>query len=233
MALTREHLEKLAQDEMERLFTTIPRARAFHSGAWIDRDYYIRHVMETILRIRLNNEVDAYSLHKMGSRDLVLAQRLAQHLAEEYGHEDLFLRDLEASGVTKAQVDATSVFPSTKELIGFMYLAINEDGPLPTMVWDWFVEWYSDRYNGVITNKAAHEYGDGLVRGSLAHIHYDESHDHDDLMWGSVVRAMALAGDDAKASAYLRHYIRAVGRYFDELYQSTVGARALGRPVSV
>lgn len=221
----RERLEKVAQDAMEDLFTRVPKAREFHAGEWIDKEYYQRHLMETVLRIRLNNEVDAYGLYKIGYKDNRLGATLAQYLAEEYGHEDLFIRDIARFGVSREELDATSVFPSTEKLIGYLYFGINQHGPLPTMVWNWFVEWYSDRFNGVITQHAADTYGAQMVRGSSAHIQYDESHDHDDLMWTAVERAINGWGDYETAERYLVNFVDLIGDYFTELHDSTFGAR--------
>lgn len=218
----RDRLEKVAHEGMERLFTTAPQAREFHEGVWIDREYYRRHLVETVLRIRLNNEVDAYGLYKIGYRDNRLAATLAQYLAEEYGHEGMFLRDIGRFGLTKDDVDALQVFPSTEKLMGYLYFAINQHGPLPTMVWNWFVEWYSDRYNGVITKHAAEVFGVDMVKGSQAHIAYDESHDHDDLMWSAVERAIKGWGDFDTAERYLATFIDLIAEYFRELHAATV-----------
>ena len=178
--------------------------------------------METVLRIRLNNEVDAFALYKVGFRDNNIAQILAHYLAEEYGHEGLFLRDIEKFGLTEAQVNAIQPFHSTDKLIGFIYLSIGRDGPLPTMVWNWLVEWYSDRYNKTITVAAAQAFGHDLVKGSLGHIQYDESHNHDDLMWSAVQHAIDNWGGIEKAESYLRNFVALIGEYFDELRQATV-----------
>jgi hypothetical protein len=221
----RDQLEKVTAARMELLFERVPGTREFHEGKWIEPQYYQRHLLETILRIRLNNEVDAYGLYKIGYKDNKLAATLARYLAEEYGHEGMFLRDLERFGLSKDQVDATRVFPATEKLIGYLYFAINQHGPLPTMIWNWFVEWYSDRYNGVITDHAAEVFGSEMVRGSHAHIAYDESHNHDDLMWSAVERAISGWGDYETAENYLVNFIDLIGDYFRELYEGTVDAK--------
>lgn len=224
--MSRERLEKIAADNMQRLFDTVPRAREFHENTWIDRDYYVRHLVETVLRIRLNNEVDAYGLYKVGWKDQRLAATLARYLAEENGHEGMFLRDLKQFGLSKDDVDAIRPFPSTEYLIGYMYFSINQDGPLPTTVWNWFVEWYSDRYNPGITKHAADVFGIDMVKGSQAHIDYDESHDHDDLMWSTVERAISGWSDFASAERHLVNFIDLVRLYFTELHASTVGKQS-------
>jgi hypothetical protein len=183
----------------------------------------VRHLVETVLRIRLNNEVDAYGLYKVGSKDHRLAATLAQYLSEENNHEGMFLRDLKQFGLSKDTVDATRPFASTEYLIGYLYHSINNDGPLPTAVWNWFVEWYSDRYNPGITDHAARVYGGEMVKGSHGHIAYDESHDHDDLMWSTIERSVNGWGTYADAERHLVNFVDLVGLYFAELHASTVG----------
>ncbi|MFB7248873.1 hypothetical protein CW362_30235 [Streptomyces populi] len=225
--MSRDRLEKLAEEHMEKLFTKVPKAREFHAGEWTDQDYYRRHLVETVLRIRLNNEVDAYGLYKVGYKDHRLAATLARYLSEENNHEGMFLRDLKKFGLSKEDVDATRPFASTEYLIGYLYFSINQDGPLPTAVWNWFVEWYSDKYNPTITKNAAEVFGLDMVKGSQAHIDYDEAHDHDELMWSTVERAVAGWGEFSDAERHLVNFVDLIALYFTELHESTVAAQAL------
>ncbi|MER5886124.1 iron-containing redox enzyme family protein [Streptomyces sp. NPDC001941] len=223
--LDRQRFESLAAELLEKQFQRVPKLRELHQGEWIDRDYYVRHITETVLRIRLNNEVDAYALYRVGSKDDVLAAKLARYLAEEYGHEHMFTRDLERFGLTIEQLDATPVFPSTAMLMGYLRMEADRSGPAPTAIWDWFVEWYSDRYNPVITEKASAEFGPEFVHGTKAHIAFDESHDHDDLMFRTISRAVEKFSTPEAAEGYLTTFISLIGDYFTELYETTVGAR--------
>ena len=224
--LDRARLQTLAAELMEKQFARVPKMRELHSGEWTDREYYIRHIVETVLRIRLNNEVDTYALYKVGSQDDALAARLAKYLAEEFGHEGMFTRDLAKLGYSIEQLNATPVFPATYKLMGYLRLAADTRGPAPTTVWDWFVEWYSDRYNQVITDRVKEAYGEEFTRGAQAHLDFDESHDHDELMFRTVSRAIERFGTAEQAYADLEIYIDLIGDYFNELYEATVGRRA-------
>lgn len=228
--LDRERLQKLAQESVERQFDRVPKMREFHTGEWTDREYFVRHKTETVLRIRLNNEVDSYALFKVGSKDDALAAKLAQYLAEEYGHENMFTRDLVKFGLTLDELNATPVFPSTAKLMGYLRLAADSRGPAPTTVWDWFVEWYSDRYNQIILNKATEEFGKEYTRGSQTHLDFDEDHDHDELMFKTVSLAVEGFGSVEQAYQDLVTYIDLIGDYFAELYEATVGRRAEATP---
>ncbi|MFF5011943.1 hypothetical protein [Streptomyces sp. NPDC001165] len=223
--LDRARLEALAAELLEKQFDRVPKLRELHRGEWIDRDYYVRHITETVLRIRLNNEVDSYALYKVGSQDDNLAAKLARYLAEEFGHENMFTKDLRKFGLTVDELDATPVFPSTAKLMGYLRLEADRSGPAPTTIWDWFVEWYSDRYNPVITAKAEQEFGKEYVHGTRAHLAFDEDHDHDELMFRTVSRAVEKFSTPEQAEVYLTVFIDLIGDYFSELYESTVGAR--------
>ncbi|WP_051967504.1 iron-containing redox enzyme family protein [Kitasatospora mediocidica] len=223
--LDREHLESLAAELMEKQFQRVPKMRELHAGEWTDRAYYIRHITETVLRIRLNNEVDTYALFKVGSKDDSLAAKLAKYLAEEFGHESMFTRDLVKFGLTLEELEETEVFPSTKKLMGYLRLEADTRGPAPTTVWDWFVEWYSDRYNPTITAKAAQDFGREFVQGTQTHIEFDESHDHDELMFRTVSRAVEVFGSPRKAYADLTTFVELIGDYYAELYELTVASK--------
>jgi len=216
--LSREEAERHAAAEMEKLFDRVPKARAFHDGTFMEREYYARHLLETIVRIRLNNEVDTYCLHRISIGQNKLAATLATYLAEEFGHDDMFLADLRRFGISAPEVERARPFHSTELLIGYMYYAIDHEGPLATMVWNWFVEWYSDRYNLVITRSAAKRFGEEMVRGSMRHIGVDDNEDHVGLMFKTIEQAMRSSEDGERAKRYLTHFVRLVGDYFQELH---------------
>ena len=222
MNLSRAELDDTLVTSLEQQFERVPMMREFHAGQWMHRDYYLRHLVEIVLRIRLNNEVDSYALSRVGSSDDHLAAILAQYLAEEYGHEHMFMRDIKQLGGTEQLVNETRPFLSTELLMGYLHLSVNKQGPAPTTVWNYFVEWYSDRYNQVITDRARAEYGEDALRGSQAHLDFDEGHDHDELMWKVVDRAVNKWSDRETALRYAKAFVTLSGDYFAELYESTV-----------
>lgn len=222
---TVEQAKNHATQQMERLFARVPFAGEFHAGTATHPEYYKRHLMETVLRIRLNNEVDAYCLYKIGYKNNKLAVKLAKYLAEELGHENFFLQDLKGLGVEKETLDATPPFFSTDKLIGYLYHSINQDGPMPTMVWNWFVEWYSDTYNKIITEKATNVVGEKGTKGFKKHIEFDEDHDHIGLMFGTVEQTVNSEKDHQKVKDYLTNFIALLGEYFQELHDATIAKK--------
>lgn len=220
--LSQQDAEKFFLTEMEEMFKRIPYTREFHTGHSTHLEYYKRHVVEIILRIKLNNEVDAYSLYKIGYRDNLLSKKLATYLSEEYGHEAFFMNDLIAMGLTEKQVNDTEPFFATKKLIGYIYYSIMQDGAMPTMVWNWLVELYSDTYNSIITNKFGQEYGKEKVQGSLKHLAFDEKHDHLSLMFSTVLATAKKPEDVEKIKMYITNFVSLIGDYYQELHDSTI-----------
>lgn len=225
---TVEQAKNHATQQMEKLFARVPFSKDFHTGVASHPEYYKRHLMETVLRIRLNNEVDSYCLYKIGYKNNKLAVKLAKYLAEEFGHENFFLQDLKGLGVEKETLDATPPFFSTQKLIGYLYHSINQDGPMPTMVWNWFVEWYSDTYNKTITERATNVVGEKGTKGFKKHIEFDEEHDHISLMFGTVEQTVNSPADHQKVKDYLTNFVELIGEYFQELHDATIAKKPRG-----
>lgn len=218
----RLELEEHLEAEMGKLFDSVPYAREFHEGAATDLKYYVRHMSEAVIRIILNNEADAYCLYKVASQNHQASKILIKYLAEEYGHDELLLSDLELFGISKDKVLQTRPFFSTQLLMSYLHFSVNTDGLLPTMLWNWFVEWYSERFNVIITDKARKEFGDDKVEGTQAHLQLDDNLDHADGVYLAVQSLIVGDGELLKAKEYLANFIKLVGMYFQELYDATM-----------
>jgi hypothetical protein len=223
--LNRAALEARAVARTEESFERVPMLREFHEGKWVDREFYQRWVVEVVLQIRMSNVADAYGLYKACHGDQRLAVKLARYLAEELGHEHMLIADLAKFGVTAAQIETTTVFPATSKVMGYLRLATDERGPAPVAMWDWYLEWWSDRYAQAVTDAASREFGVDHTRGQAAHIGLDESLGHDDLMFETVARAVELYGTVESAYRDLDIFVDLCTEKFAQLHASTVGAR--------
>ena len=221
--------ENHAIGRMEALFRSVPYTNDFHLGNSTDREYYKRHLLEAVIRIGLNNDVDTYCLHKIVSNNIPVAKKLLDYLTEEYGHDAMISRDLERFGITQQDIENTVPLFSTKLLIAFMYYEIDKEGAMPTVVWNWFVEWYSHRYNMIITEKAEQEFGHNTVRNSLAHLKINEEMTHEDDMTSALCLLIRDRADLDRAKQYLASYIQLIGMYFQELYNVTIGSQNIQR----
>jgi hypothetical protein len=219
-------IEDHVLQEIEKFFNRVPFAREFHEAKWTNREYYKRHIIEAILRIDLNNEVDAYCLYKISCRNKSIAKKLVTYLAEEYGHDSFFINDLKEFGIEEEEILNTQPFFSTQLLIGYLYYSIESDGAMPTIVWNWLVEWYSNRYNTKITMKAEEEFGIKKVEGVMAHLQIDRDENHLGDMFSALEEVIKGEKNEEKVKQYLTNFIKLIGMYFQELHDQTIVAQS-------
>ncbi|MFE9454375.1 iron-containing redox enzyme family protein [Streptomyces sp. NPDC006739] len=224
--LDRERLENLALELTHKQFDQVPLLREWHEGTWTDREFYKRYMVEVVLQIRLNNVADAYALYKASYGDYRLAAKLARYLADEIGHEGMFVKDLAHLGVTLEEINATDVYPATAKTMGYLRIATDERGPAPVALWDWYLEWWSDRYMQAITDAAAREFGAQCTRGAQAHIDLDDSHGHDDMMFATTAQAVEVYGSAEKAYADLAIFLDLGTELYTQMFDETVASRA-------
>lgn len=212
-----KELENHIISEMTNLFEKNPLCRDFHEGDWFDKDYYKKHILECVLRIRLNNQLDALAVKKATETDLTLAKSLAYYLYDEIGHEDLFYSDLVGMGMSKKEIEDSSVLSSTVALIGYLKESVEQQGAGPAVLWDYFLEVYSDRFNRKITEKAEKHLERESTKGAMSHIITDETEDHVGLMSGMLARVVKNDLDLQNAKNHISICINFVGQYFKEL----------------
>lgn len=218
---TLDRAKSVVDQEMQRIFDTVPYTHAFHTARAFDRGYYQRHILECVLRIHLNNDLDAYAVSRIASSDPMLAKQLSYYLYDELGHDNFFINDLNSMGVSGEEIAAASTFFSTKLLMGYLFFEVEKEGALPAVMWDWFVEYYGLKYNPGITANAEKNLGRLATKGASTHVGTDQTEDHPALMFKMVKRAVRSESDARKAEEYLRRSIQLVGMYFQELFEMT------------
>lgn len=219
---TRAELEAHLTIQMEYLFQTMPYAHAFHEGQEITQHFYARHMIEAVIRIRLNNALDAYCLSKISYNNPSLAKLLLDYLAEEFDHDEFLIKDLEMLGVSRDEINNTEPMFSTQILMAYLHSSINKHGALPDILWNWFVEWYSSKYNIKITEKARDEFGINNVQGALTHLKIDTEKEHLDRMSSALACLVLTEADIDLARRYLTRFVSFVGMYLKELHETTI-----------
>jgi hypothetical protein len=196
--------------------------RDFHSGRFPSEACFVRSLVEDVLRMQENDEVDLLCLNRIGFEDRPLAIALLDYLREEATHADLLIHDLSAFGLTPEAVALESPLFSTQLLIGYLHRAIYRHGPLPSLVWAWFVEWYSEQYNPRIMECAQTLYGAHKLQGTLAHMRIDDREKHCTTMANLLEARLVTRRAQQEAAGFASHYIRLVGMYYRELFEVAV-----------
>lgn len=200
---------------------TVPYAQHFE-GETIHKSYYIRHLMETIWRIRLLRVSDARALSEIAKLSPKAAQIWANYEMEEMIHDELFLQDLEKQGVSKEEVLNTEPYLSTKLLTGYFFYLLEHEGPLGIVAYSYLVEYVNVRLDAQKLSKMEKNLGKDMIKGQLMHAHTDEHDDHPGEVW-QVIRYLINSEEDIeKLYRYLDECQDILAMYFNEIYQDTV-----------
>lgn len=203
-------------------FTKDQVMKDFHTGDWFNEEYYKRHILECVIRIHLNNELDAHAVQTAAINNISAAKQLAYYLYDEFGHDEMFGQDLVKYGYTKADIQTNNAFPETWKLMGYLNLCVSKFGPLAAITWDWFLEYYGDKFNSFITQKASANMGNPLVSGAASHVAFDEAENHSDMMNNMLSSVIKNEDDLEKAIIHIKAFIPMVGEYFKALRTETL-----------
>jgi len=213
-ALTK--LSARAEELLDRMLQSNAFLNAFHEGTQTHRELYRRHILETAMRIRMNNAVDSFALANTIRND-PLAKYFLTYLHEEYGHDRMFEEDLRMMGLSDDDLAEAEPFFSTELLMSFLWQSVHRDGMLPALVWNWLVEWYSARYNQRITDAAATVVGNESVRQATRHLELDDEMEHEDALTHALTSLIERDGTLEKAEYYVDCFVRLIEMYFQEL----------------
>jgi hypothetical protein len=209
-------LEDRAAKQLDRMLASSAFLKGFHEGTETHQGFYRRHILETAIRIRMNNEVDSFALTKT-IRDDRAAEQLLAYLHEEYGHDRMFEEDLRVMGLSERDLAEAEPLFATELLMAFLWRAVEKDGMLPALLWDWLVEWYSARYNPQITETAATVVGPESVRQATRHLELDEELEHEDGLTDALTTLIERDDSFRKAEQYLDRFVQLIEMYFREL----------------
>ncbi|NEO96077.1 MAG: hypothetical protein F6K56_40395 [Moorea sp. SIO3G5] len=218
-----ESLDYILRQEVERILATVPYAgHLTDENHELDEEYYLRHRIETIKRIRMTSKTDALALAHMVDEDYEAARLWGRYTAQELNHDLLFMKDLRQHGYTDEMVAAIEPFPSTMAMIDYLKNQIESIGSLPALAYSIFTEWNSERASAKVVEKAEKKYSKSFVSGSKAHVVTDETQDHYKIMLDIAHTLLAKKGDEKILIMLLKDISVFMGDYFDELYEQTV-----------
>ncbi len=106
--------------------------------------------------------------------------------------------------------------------MGYLNLCVSKFGPLAAVIWDWFLEYYGDKYNPFITQKASANMGQPSVNGAASHVTFDEAEDHSGMMNNMLASVIKDEKDLEKAMTHIRTFEPMVGEYFQALRAATL-----------
>ncbi len=208
---------------IKHFYDNIPYARHQLEAEHINLEYYKRHNIETILRLRRKRTIDALAIRYFTKVDPVTAKAWAHYTDDEMLHDRLFAADLEKVGVSKEEIYSTEPLLSTMLLTGYLQYGIEYEGtPLALIASVYFVEYVTTRTQPDWLDNLEKSLGKDHIKGQRAHVGTDLNDAHDDFVWNVLVNLVHAPADEQKVLVHLRDIYQLWQMYFLELYQLTV-----------
>lgn len=222
----RKRVDAILDTYIKDFYETVPFAQHQKNAAELNLDYYKRHNIETILRLRRKRTIDALAIKYFTKVDPVQAKAWAHYTDDEMLHDRLFAADLAKVGVTKDQIYSTEPMLSTKLLTGYLQYGMEfEDSPLALIASVYFVEYVTTRTQPEWLDNLESVLGQENVKGARAHVNTDLDDDHDDFVWRVMSTLVTTDADEQKVVEHLDHVYWLWKLYFVELHQLTVLGR--------
>jgi hypothetical protein len=219
----RETVDNFLEGLIPKFYDEVPYATHQKDSASVNLNYYTRHTIETILRLRLKRSVDALTILYFTKRDPQLAKLWAAYTEDEMLHDAWFVADLNKVGVLRDQIYATEPLLATKLLQGYFYYGFEHEGtPLAALCSSYFIEYTTVRTQPEWLDNLQASLGEDKVRGARAHVHHDVLDEHVDLVWKVLTTFVVSADDERRVVAHMQDIYRLFVAYFTELYESTV-----------
>ncbi|HEU4408192.1 MAG TPA: iron-containing redox enzyme family protein [Polyangiaceae bacterium] len=221
----RQRVDRRLDELLEKGYRDAPVMRELASSKQVDRELFVRHTIETILRIRLGRVANSKCLAHLAMTDPFAAKKWAKYTEEEMLHDRLFLKDLVNLGLNEADVYGTDTFAATKLLQGYLYYTLEHEGPRGVLTKSYFLEYMSDRTQRAWNENVKRSLGDQAVKGSQAHVNFDDDHDHGTDVWNVLMSLVKSSTDEERVLYHLGVYYQVFLMYFTELSTTARTAR--------
>ena len=195
------------------------------NAANVDINYFIRHSIETVLRIRHKRMIDALVIHYFTKHNPTLAKAWAHYIEDEMLHGKLFARDIQKlSGLSLDDIyEQYQPLFSTQLLNGYFYYTLEHEGPLAAITSAYFLEYTTRKTQPEWLDNLERIFGKENLKGARAHVEHDIRDNHNDFVWEVL---SALIVNEKVEACFFTHLHRIYGlfaAYFLDVHQQTLG----------
>ncbi len=191
----------------------------------VDRQYFVRHSIETVLRIRHKRMIDALVIHYFTKHNPKLAKAWAHYTEDEMLHGHLFARDTEKlAGISLEEIyQQYEPLFSTQLLNGYFYFTLEHEGPLAAITSAYFLEYTTRMTQPEWLDNLEKVFGKDKLLGARGHVNHDIRDNHNNFVWDVL---SALITSEEIEQRFFMHLDRIYGlfmAYFLDVYQVTLG----------
>lgn len=224
----RKKADQLLDNLIKEFYSEVPYATHFMTASKAHPEYYKRHTIETILRLRMKRTVDALAIKYFTLYDPIRAQAWCQYGYEEMLHDiEYFMNDLNKIGVSAKEVYETEPLFSTKLLTGYYQWGMEyEKCPLALISSVYFMEYTTTRTQPEWIDNLEKSMGADAVAGARGHVNLDIDDGHDEFVWEVLMSLINSKDDEMRMLDHLRNVGRLFAMYFTELHHLTVDGKS-------
>jgi hypothetical protein len=208
---------------IEQFYSQVPGATHQRDSQEINLEYYKRHSIETILRIRHKRMIDALVIHYFTKHDPRQAKAWANYIEDEMLHGQMFAKDMERLfGLSIDIIYQHEPLFATKLLNGYFYYTLEHEGPMASIASAYFLEYTTRMTQPQWLNNLARIFGEESVKGARAHVNHDIKEDHNDFVWEVLISTIKENSDVAKLKCHFENIFGLFAAYFNEIYLTTM-----------
>jgi hypothetical protein len=208
---------------IQQFYRDVPGGTMQRDSKKINLDYYKRHSIETVLRIRHKRMIDALVIHYFTKHDPKQAKAWAQYIEDEMLHGQMFAKDIERLfGLSLEEIYQYEPLYSTKLLNGYFYYTLEHEGPMAAITSAYFLEYTTRMTQPQWLDNLASIFGEEKIRGARAHVNHDIKEDHNHFVWEVLVSTLKQPEDVARLETHLENIYGLFAAYFSEIYLKTL-----------
>lgn len=216
-------ITSLLESMIKKFYAEVPFATHQMSGEQINLDYYKRHTIETIVRLRRKRTIDAHAIHYFTRHDPLRGAQWAKYVEDEMLHDAWFAADLAKVGVTRDEIYATEPLLATKLLTGYLQYGMEFEGtPLALLCSVYFVEFVTTETQPAWIANLEQQLGTDKVSGARKHVGTDLEDEHVAFVWGVLSSLINSHEDEERAIRHVQNVANLWVAYFQELYRVVV-----------
>lgn len=213
----RQEINKIIDKQIDDWNNSVPATNQHKQATDFNYKMYQRGLAETAIRIRLLRVIESRAISEIAKISPEAAKIWAEYEADEMLHDEMFIQDLEKSGISRRDFLEIEPFISTKLLVGFFSYLLDHEGVLGVVAYSYLVEYVNVKLEPEKLKGLEIILGRDKILGQIAHSHTDINHDHPRMVWGAL-RYLVKNDDDILAlKKYLLEFQEILAMYFIEI----------------
>lgn len=221
----RERVDACLEGMIQKFYQDAPMASYQKESHEINLKYFIRHTIETILRIRHKRMIDALVIHYFTKHNPKLAKSWANYTEDEMLHGHMFANDVfKLAGLTMEDIRSNyEPLFATKLLNGYFYFTLEHEGPMAAITSAYFLEYTTRKTQPIWLDNLERVLGKENLLGARGHVNHDIRDNHNDFVWDVLKALVQKPEDERKLFQHLHHVYGLFVAYFLDVYQQTIG----------